>query len=289
MNKQFTYDNRVSVEFFPPRDAAGMDRLKDTAEKLLKTINPSYASVTFGAGGSTQDGTRRTVSMISDLSYEAVPHISCIGSSVEQMYELLDYYKSQSIKKVVALRGDLPSGMGAVPELSELRYASDLVRVIRQHSGDWFHISVGAYPEVHPQATSAHTDLEYFIKKVEEGADSAITQYFYNADAYFDFVERLRAKNINIPVVAGIMPINNFMQIARFSQMCGAEVPRWMRERCLAYGDDRASLQGFAQEIVARLGERLLEQGAPGLHFYTLNQADAVINIWQQIKNTVPR
>lgn len=287
MIRPFVYDNRVSVEFFPPRDNAGIERLRDHSQRLFDEVKPSYASVTYGAGGTTQQSTHDTLEVLSEISYEVVPHISCIGVRPDDIRRMLDEYQARGVRRLVALRGDLPSGMGGL-ENNELRYAVDLVKLIRKHYGDAFHISVAAYPETHPQAVSSAKDLDYFIEKVEAGADNAITQYFYNADAYFDFMDRLHARNVTIPVVAGIMPINNFAQIARFSQMCGAEIPRWLRHRFENHESDMDGLREFAKEVVVDLGVRLLEDGAPGLHFYTLNQAGPVIDIWTEIKKRVP-
>lgn len=273
--------NFFSLEFFPPRDAAAAERLQQTTQELL-VIEPDYFSVTFGAGGSTQDGTLETVRMLKSQGIEAVPHLSCIGNKPEQILAILEQFKQMGVKKIVTLRGDLPSGMGFAD--NSLRYASDLVSLIRQHYGDYFHIEVAAYPEMHPQAQSPSDDLEHFITKVKAGANSAITQYFYNADAYFDFVNRLQAKGVNIPVVAGIMPITNFSQLSRFSQMCGAEIPRWIRLRLAEFGDDRASIKAFGTEVVTQLCQQLIDGGAPGIHFYTLNQSAATLGIWRNLK-----
>jgi methylenetetrahydrofolate reductase (NADPH) len=266
----------ISLEFFPPRDIAAQEKLVRSAKQLL-ALHPSYVSVTFGAGGSTRSGTADTVSLMQNLGCEAAPHLSCIGSSRAVLTEILDAYRAAGIRRIVALRGDTPSGMGV--EAGELRYASDLVRFIREHSGDWFHIEVAAYPEMHPQALTASEDLDHFVTKVKAGANSAITQYFFNADAYSDFVNRARAKGVSIPIVPGIMPITNHSQLVRFSTMCGAEIPRWIRLRLAEFGDDRASIKAFGADVITRLCQRLLEQGAPGLHFYTLNNADSILAI----------
>lgn len=270
----------ISLEFFPPRDNAAHEKLVRSA-KQLQALHPSYVSVTFGAGGSTRAGTADTVRMMQNLGFDAAPHISCIGSTRAVLAEILDAYRAQGIRRIVALRGDLPSGMGG--DAGELRYASDLVRYIREHSGDWFHIEVAAYPEMHPQAHSASDDLEHFVTKVQAGANSSITQYFFNADAYFDFVNRARAKGITVPIVPGIMPITNHTQLVRFSEMCGAEIPRWIRLRLAGYGDDRASIKAFGADVMSALCQRLLDQGAPGLHFYTLNSAEATTAITRSL------
>jgi len=262
-----------SLEFFPPRDIAARERLVRTA-KQLQAVNPDYVSVTFGAGGSTRTGTVETIDLMRNLGFDTAPHLSCVGETRDDLAGLLDAYRARGIKRIVALRGDLPSGMGG--DGGELRYARDLVAFIREHSGDHFHIKVAANPETHPQADGASSDLAYFAAKVQAGADSAITQYFFNADAYFDFVDRAAAQGINIPIVPGIMPITNHTQLLRFSSMCGAEIPRWIRLRLTEFGDDKASIRAFGLDVVTALCRRLLENGAPGLHFYTLNSADVV-------------
>lgn len=272
-----------SLEFFPPRDAAGADKLGQSAEQL-KDLNPAYVSVTFGAGGSTRSGTADTVKRMQALGFDAAPHLSCIGSSRTDLSAILDSYKAMGVRRIVALRGDMPSGMGGAA--GELQYARDLVAFIRQHSGDWFHIEVAAYPETHPQAASTQADLDHFVEKVRAGANSAITQYFFNADAYFDFVDRVQAKGVDLPIVAGIMPITNYTQLSRFSGMCGAEIPRWIRLRLADFGDDRASIRAFGTEVVTRLCQNLLDQGAPGLHFYTLNNAEATQAVWRNLRRT---
>ena len=269
-----------SLEFFPPRDQAGHGRLVDAARKLL-VIEPRYVSVTFGAGGSTREGTADAVRTLRGMGCDAAPHLSCMGATRAQLRDLLLAYKAEGVKRLVDLRGDLPSGMGG--DGGDLRYARDLVAFIREETGDWFHIEVAAYPEMHPQAASASADLAHFMEKVKAGADSAITQYFYNADAYFDFVERARGRGVTIPIVPGVMPITNSSQLLRFSEMCGAEIPRWIRLRLAEFGDDRASIRAFGQDVVARLCTRLLEGGAPGLHFYTLNQAEPTLEIWRRL------
>ncbi|MFA5520515.1 MAG: methylenetetrahydrofolate reductase [NAD(P)H] [Castellaniella sp.] len=262
----------ISLEFFPPRDVAARERLIRSAKQLMG-LHPEYVSVTFGAGGSTRGGTLETLQMLQTLGCTAAPHLSCVGASRAFLAEMLDQYQALGVTRIVALRGDLPSGMGG--DSGELHYANELVAFIREHSGDHFHIEVAAYPEAHPQATSAAEDLGYFVGKLRAGADSAITQYFFNADAYFDFVDRLAAQGVATPVVPGIMPITNAAQLLRFSNICGAEVPRWLRLRLTDFGEDKASLRDFGVDFVADLCRRLLEGGAPGLHFYTLNQAAA--------------
>ena len=268
-----------SLEFFPPRDAAAQQRLVDGAKQML-VIDPHYVSVTFGAGGSTRDGTLDTVRMMRALGRDAAPHLSCIGSTRDELSVLLQRYREEGVRRIVALRGDMPSGMGA-SAAGALQYASDLVEFIRHETGDWFHIEVAAYPEMHPQAAGPEKDLAHFINKVRAGANSAITQYFFNADAYFDFVDRVQAKGINIPIVPGIMPITNYTQLMRFSEMCGAEVPRWIRLRLAEMGDDKDSIRAFGTDVVTSLCETLLDNGVPGLHFYTLNNAEATLSIWR--------
>lgn len=270
----------ISLEFFPPRDIAAQERLVRSAKQLL-ALQPDYVSVTFGAGGSTRSGTIETVRLLHNLGSDAAPHLSCVGSSKAFLGATLDTYRDMGIRRVVALRGDLPSGMGG--DSGELHYANELVAFIREHSGDWFHIEVAAYPEAHPQAESAAQDLDYFVNKVNAGADSAITQYFFNADAYFDFVDRAQAKGVTIPIIPGIMPITNHTQLLRFSTMCGAEIPRWIRKRLADFGDDKASLRDFGVDFVTRFSQDLLDKGAPGLHFYTLNNAAITMAICQQL------
>jgi methylenetetrahydrofolate reductase (NADPH) len=271
----------ISLEFFPPRDTAAQEKLLRSAKQLL-ALYPSYVSVTFGAGGSTRTGTADTVRLLKNLGCDAAPHLSCIGATRAILADILDAYREMGIRRIVALRGDMPSGMGG--DQGELHYASDLVAFIREHSGDWFHIEVAGYPEMHPQASSAAADLDHFVNKVRAGANSAITQYFFNADAYFDFVERSRAKGVDIPIVPGIMPITNYAQLARFSNMCGAEIPRWIRLRLADFGDDKASIKAFGVDVISQLSQDLLDNGAPGLHFYTLNNAEVTMAIWRQLK-----
>jgi methylenetetrahydrofolate reductase (NADPH) len=268
-----------SFEFFPPKTPEGMEKLRATRRQLAQ-LGPTFFSVTYGAGGSTREGTLATVLEIRAEGQHAAPHVSCVAATRESLAEVIREDKAHGIRHIVALRGDLPSGLAVA---GELRYASDLVRFIRGATGDWFHIEVAAYPEYHPQARKPDQDLAAFKTKVEAGADGAITQYFYNPDAYFHFVERAQAVGIEIPIVPGIMPINNFSQLARFSDACGAEIPRWMRLKLEGYGDDTASIKAFGLDVVTDLCDRLLTGGAPGLHFYTLNQAGPTSTIWQRL------
>lgn len=266
----------ISAEFFPPRDIDAQERLVRSAQRL-KTINPEYVSVTFGAGGSTRAGTEEAVQLLQGLGLDVAPHLSCIGATKAEIANMLDTYQKNGVKRIVALRGDLPSGMGG--GIGELRYASDLVAFIREHSGNAFHIEVAAYPEMHPQSTSFQDDVNHFVNKVNQGASAAITQYFYSAHAYFDFVDRVRKARVDIPIVAGIMPITNSSQLLRFSTMCGAEIPRWLRLRLADFGDDRKSIREFGLDVVSKLAQDLIDGGAPGLHFYTLNGAEATMKI----------
>lgn len=259
----------LSFEFFPPKTDEGVEKLRATRAQLLP-LSPKFVSVTFGAGGSTQQGTLDTVVEIAQSGVDAAPHLSCIGASRAGLAAILDTYRAHSISHIVALRGDMPSGM---VEMGEFRYAADLVGFIREHSGDAFRIEVAAYPEYHPQSRSPKQDLDAFVKKVRAGADAAISQYFFNADAYFRLVDDARKAGVTIPITPGIMPITNFVQLSRFSEMCGAEVPRWISRRLESYGDDRESIRAFGVEVVAAMCERLIAGGAPGLHFYTLNSA----------------
>lgn len=269
-----------SIEFFPPKTLEGAEKLRVTRAKLAE-LQPKYFSVTFGAGGSTQQGTLQTVQEIQAAGHEAAPHLSCVGATRESIRAVLKQYQDSGIRRIVALRGDLPSGYGGA---GELRYASDLVEFIRQETGDWFRIEVAAYPEMHPQARSPQDDLQAFARKVSAGADAAITQYFYNADAYFSFVDNVRKLGVTVPIVAGIMPITNYMQLMRFSDMCGAEIPRWVRLKLASFGDDSASIKAFGLDVVTGLCEKLLAGGAPGLHFYSMNQAVPTTAIWQRLR-----
>lgn len=260
----------VSLEFFPPKTDEQRAQLDRSAAKL-KSLSPEYASVTFGAGGSTLSYTPETVQQLRDNhALDAAPHVSCVGGTREELAALLQRYRQMGCRRIVALRGDLPSGMG---HTGDFHYASELVEFIRREHDGYFHIEVGCYPETHPQADDALADLAHFKRKIDAGADGAITQYFYNADAYFRFVDDARAAGIAVPIVPGIMPISNFSQIRRFSEMCGAEIPRWMQRRMVAYGDDVEAIRNFAADAVANLCRRLLDGGAPSLHFYTLNLA----------------
>jgi methylenetetrahydrofolate reductase (NADPH) len=268
-----------SLEFFPPRTPDGIEKLRATRRQLAQ-LKPSFASVTYGAGGSTREGTLATVLEFRAEGVNAAPHISCVGGSSESIAEVLATYKAHGIRHLVALRGDLPSGAG---DTGDFRFASDLVAFIRQRTGDDFHIDVAAYPESHPQARSPQDDLDAFKRKVDAGANSAITQYFYNADAYWHFVDASHAAGIAVPIVPGIMPIASFVKLARFSDACGAEIPRWIRKRLEGYGDDVASIRAFGLDVVTSLCDGLLERGAPGLHFYTLNQAALTTTIWQRL------
>jgi methylenetetrahydrofolate reductase (NADPH) len=256
-----------------------MAKLRETRRQLAQ-LGPKFFSVTFGAGGSTRDRTLETVLEIQAEGFEAAPHLSCISSTREEIRAILTEYRGHGIRHLVALRGDLPSGEVAA---SDFRYANELVEFIRSETGDWFDIEVAAYPEFHPEAPSARADLDAFKRKVEAGATAAITQYFYNADAYYQFMDECGAMGIAIPVVPGIMPIYNFAQLARFSAVCGAEIPRWLRLRLQDFGEDLASVRAFGLDVVTELCDRLLRGGAPGLHFYTLNQAGAVSTIWQRL------
>lgn len=269
----------LSFEFFPPKTEEGMDKLR-AARKQLAQLQPEFFSVTFGAGGTTRDRTLETVLEIQSEGLSAAPHLSCVGATRDSLKSLLDEYRSHGIERIVALRGDIPSGM---IDPGEFRYAADLVEFIRQEYGDVFQLEVAAYPETHPEASSAIADLSSFKRKVEAGADGAITQYFYNADAYFNFIDECAALGIAIPVVPGIMPINNYSQLARFSDACGAEIPRWMRKKLESYGNDMPSVHAFGLDAVSALCDRLLQNGAPGLHFYTMNQAGLVSTICQRL------
>jgi len=272
---------KFSIEFYPPKTPEGTEKLRATRATLAE-LHPAYFSVTFGAGGSTQMGTRDTILEIRREGHEAAPHLSCIGRSRDDLRVLLDEYKAHGIKRLVALRGDLPSGYGAAGYSSgEFRYANELIEFIRAETGDWFHIEVAAYPEMHPQAKSPQDDMQNFARKVRAGANAAITQYFYNADAYFRFLDDAHNAGVDVPIVAGIMPITNYSQLMRFSDMCGAEIPRWIRLKLASFGDDSESIRAFGLDVVCNLCERLLVGGAPGLHFYTLNQAAATTAIWK--------
>ena len=269
----------ISIEFFPPQTPEGMEKLRATWARLAE-LQPAFFSVTYGAGGSTRERTFAVVKEIAAEGFDAAPHLSCIGSSRESIREILAEYKAAGLKRTVALRGDLPSGMA---EAGEFRYANELVEFIRAETGDWFSIEVAAYPEWHPQARSPKDDLEAFARKVKAGANSAITQYFYNADAYFHFVDESRALGVDVPIIPGIMPIAGFTKLARFSDACGAELPRWMRKKFESFGDDAESIRAFGLDVVTELCERLLKGGAPGLHFYAMNQSGLTTEICRRL------
>lgn len=277
--KKMTKNIPLSFEFFPPKTEEGIEKLRETRAQLAQ-YNPEFFSVTFGAGGSTRDRTMETVLEIQQEGFEAAPHISCISSSKAEILELLQAYKSHGIKRLVTLRGDVPSGEVSA---GDFKYAVELVEFIRANTGDHFHIEVAAYPEFHPEARSPAADLLNLKRKVDAGANSAITQYFYNADAYFRFIDQCATANINVPIVPGIMPIYNITQLARFSSVCGAEIPRWLKMRLEEYGDDMASLRAFGVDVVSELCDNLQQSGVPSLHFYTLNQAATISNIIENI------
>lgn len=272
-------DKTFSIEFFPPQTAEGVEKLRLVRDKLA-ALKPAFFSVTYGAGGSTRERTFSTVREIVAAGLDAAPHLSCIGSSRESIRGILAEFQAEGIRRVVALRGDLPSGMA---DPGEFRYANELVEFIRAETGDHFHIEVAAYPEWHPQARSADDDLQAFVRKVNAGANSAITQYFYNADAYLHFVDAVRAAGVTIPIVPGIMPIASFAKLARFSDACGAEIPRWMRKKFEGFGDDADSIKAFGLDVVTELCQKLLAGGAPGLHFYSMNQSGLTSEIWQRL------
>lgn len=274
-------DLSLSFELFPPKTPQGMLNLQAAVGKL-RALGPEYFSVTYGAGGSTRERTFETVSWLRSQGIETAPHLACIGSSRREVRTILEQYREQGIQRLVALRGDLPSGMGAGPG-GDFRYANDLVELVRAEFGPLFHIEVAAYPEYHPQAANPARDLENFKRKVDAGANRAITQYFYNGDAYFGFVDNCRAHGIELPIVPGIMPITNYTQLARFSDACGAEIPRWIRRRLEGFGDDIESLRGFGHEVVLKLCRRLIEGGAPGLHFYTMNQSAPTLRLCAEL------
>ncbi len=272
MSKPAASSLPVSFEFFPPKTPEGVDKLAAVRQQLYP-LKPEYCSVTYGAGGSTQDGTIQTVRAILAEGVDAAPHFSCIGATKASVKAQLEAFQADGIKRIVALRGDLPSGYGG---FGEFRYASELVAYIREVTGDHFHIEVGAYPEMHPQAKSPAADLQAFVTKVKAGADVALTQYFFNTDAYFRFVDEVTKAGVQIPIIPGIMPIINSTQLMRFSDACGAEIPRWIRTRLESFGDDKASIQAFGLDVVTELCEKLRAGGVPGLHFYTMNQAGPV-------------
>jgi len=269
----------LSIEFFPPQTPEGMEKLRTTVTRLA-VLKPEFFSVTYGAGGSTRDRTLATVMEIAAQGHSAAPHLSCIGSTHEGVREMLATFTERGIRRIVALRGDLPSGMA---DAGEFRYANELVQFIRAETGDRFHIEVAAYPEWHPQARSPRDDLLNFKRKVDAGASSAITQYFYNADAYEHFVDQTRALGVAVPIVPGIMPIGSFSKLARFSDACGAEIPRWMRRKFESFGDDAESIRAFGLDVVTELCQRLIERGALGLHFYSMNQAGLTLEICKRL------
>jgi methylenetetrahydrofolate reductase (NADPH) len=272
-------DRIFSFEFFPPATPEGVAKLRATREQLAQ-LGPKFFSVTYGAGGSTRDRTLAAVLEIQAAGQRAAPHVSCIGSTRESLRATLANYRDHGIGHLVALRGDLPSGTA---DVGEFRYANELVEFIREVSGDWFHIEVAAYPEYHPQARNPHEDLANFKRKIDAGADSAITQYFFNADSYYHFIDQAAGLGIATPIVPGIMPIQSFSKLARFSDACGAEIPRWIRRKLESLGDDAASIRAFGLDVVTDLCDDLLAHGAPGLHFYTLNQASLTTIIWQRL------
>ena len=272
-------NTHISIEFFPPQTPEGVEKLRATRAELAK-LQPDFFSVTYGAGGSTRERTFAIVREIASEGFDAAPHLSCIGSTRESIREILAEFKTAGIRRIVALRGDLPSGMA---EAGEFRYANELVEFIRAETGSHFSLEVAAYPEWHPQARSPKDDLDAFARKVKAGANSAITQYFYNADAYFHFVDEARALGVDIPIVPGIMPIVGFTKLARFSDACGADLPRWMRKKFESFGDDSDSIRAFGLDLVTELCERLLKGGAPGLHFYSMNQSALTCEICRRL------
>ncbi len=279
MESQRKHPRAFSFEFFPPRTEQGIERLRATWKQLAQ-LKPRFFSVTYGAGGTTRERTLGTVLEIREAGHEAAPHISCVGSSRADIAATIELYRSKGIRHIVALRGDVPSGTASP---GELRYASELVAFIREQTGDHFRIDVACYPEFHPQARSPQDDVLNLRRKLDAGANAAITQYFYNADGYFRFIDECEALGIEVPIVPGIMPIGNFVQLARFSDACGAEMPRWLRQKLASFGDDLASIRSFGLDVVTDLCDRLLSAGAPGLHFYTMNQAGLTSTIWQRL------
>ncbi|HNI77180.1 MAG TPA: methylenetetrahydrofolate reductase [NAD(P)H] [Giesbergeria sp.] len=269
----------VSFEFFPPKTPEGIEKLRAVRQQLY-ALQPQFCSVTYGAGGSTQDGTLQAVQAILDEGQQGASHFTCVGASRDSVREKLALFQSMGVRRLVALRGDLPSGYGS---MGEFRYAADLVAFIRAETGDHFHLEVAAYPEMHPQSRSAQADLQAYAAKVKAGANSAITQFFFNADAYFRFVDEARKLGADVPVVPGIMPITNASGLLRFADSCGAEVPRWIRLRLQGLGDDAAGIRAFGLDVVTHLCEQLLAAGAPGLHFYTMNQSTAVLEICRRL------
>lgn len=279
MESQQQYPQQFSFEFFPPKTSEGAEKLVKVRNTLAE-LNPKYFSVTFGAGGSTQQGTIDTVTSIKEAGFNAAPHLSCVGSTKENIREILKGYKDKGVDRIVALRGDMPSG---TQDIGEFHYANELVEFIRSETNDHFHIEVAAYPEFHPQSNSAKDDLNNFKRKMEAGANSAITQYFFNPDAYFRFVDDCEDLGITAPIVPGIMPITNYVQLARFSAMCGAEIPRWIQKRLESFGDDKDSIKAFGEDVISEMCHQLLEAGAPGLHFYTMNVTKPTLAIWKNL------
>jgi len=280
MKSQQQYTPVFSCEFFPPKTEKGMENLCNTSIQLKQEMKPEFFSVTFGASGSEQSKTFDAVKQIHQKSGVPVaPHLTCIGSTHAQISDILDNYISQGIDRIVALRGDIPEGESA----GEFSYANELIDYIRKTTGDHFNIEVAAYPEIHPQAKNAKEDHDNFVRKVNSGATTAITQYFYNTDAYFRFVERCEKSGINIPIIPGIMPITNYSGLLRFSNMCGAEIPRWIQKQLESFGDDMDSIKDFGTDIVSEICQRLIDAGAPGLHFYTLNQSEPTLKIWRNL------
>lgn len=273
-------DFRLSFEFFPTKTEEGTRKLYNTRDQLAE-LNPDFFSVTYGAGGSTRSNTIDIVTGMNSKGIDAAPHLSCVGESKENIKELLQHYADSDIKRIVALRGDLPSGMAA--SAGELKYANELVDLIRAEHGDKFELEVAAYPEMHPQAKNFEDDLINFKRKVDAGANTAITQYFFNPDSYFYYVDRCQEMGIDIPIIPGIMPITNYTKLARFSDACGAEIPRWIRKQLEAYGDDTESIMKFGEEVITQMCEDLVENDVPGLHFYTLNQAEPCLNVWNNL------
>ncbi len=279
MESQKAHPRVFSFEFFPPKTAEAHSAFQAALTQLLP-LKPRFVSVTFGAGGSTRDRTLETVREIGNQGAAAAPHLSCIGATRDTLRDILRTYREMGVRHLVALRGDLPSGM---VDPGDFHHAYELVRFIRAETGSHFHIEVAAYPEFHPQAASAEADIDHFAEKVREGADSAITQYFYNADAYYWFVDACEARGLSIPIVPGIMPITNHKQLVRFSDACGAEVPRWIRRRLEGFGDDTESMRSFGLDVTTALCAELLAAGAPGVHFYTLNRAAPASVVWERL------
>jgi len=281
MKSQKKLDKHFSCEFFPPKTDKGMENLFATAEILSKEIDPKFFSVTFGAGGSTRETTFNAVTQVQQhTGREVAPHLSCIGSSKQQLKTILDEYKEQGIKRIVTLRGDMPSG---TVSHGDFNHANELVSFIRENYNDHFHLEVAAYPETHPQSRTSTSDLKHFVNKVNAGASSAITQYFYNIDSYYYFVEACEKEGLDIPIVPGIMPITNYSNLSRFSEMCGAEIPQWLRRKLESYADDVDAIKDFGSEFVSEMSQKLLDLGAPGLHFYSMNQSEATLRIWNNL------